>query len=62
MKAFKNFVEYFVDASYLMVENEKGVEYKTHPAPFELLGCIPQIVGLHDAFRKGHRLVSIDKY
>ena len=62
MKAFKNFVEYFVDASYLMVENEKGVEYKTHPAPFELLGCIPQIIGLHDAYRKGHRLVSIDKY
>ena len=62
IKAFKNFVEYFVDASYLMVEKAKGCSYDTHPQPFELLGCIPQIVGAHDAYRKGHRLVPIYKY
>ena len=30
--------------------------------PFELLGCIPQIIGKHDAYRKSYRLVDIDKY
>ena len=45
-----------------MVEKAKGCSYDTHPQPFELLGCIPQIVGAHDAYRKGHRLVPIDKY
>ena len=30
--------------------------------PFELVGCIPQIIGLHDAYRKSYRLVKIDEY
>ena len=30
--------------------------------PFELLGCIPQIIGKLDGYRKGCRLVPIDSY
>ena len=63
VKAFKNFIEYFLDASFLMVAKDLGlpsipVKFK----PFEIVGCIPQIIGKHDAYRKSYRLVDIDKY
>ena len=69
VKAFKNFIEYFLDASYLMVEKDYApgwplgeLKLPVKSKPFELLGCIPQIIGKHDAYRKSYRLVDIDKY
>ncbi len=63
VKAFKNFIDYFLDASFLMVAKDLGLpEIPVKCKPFELLGCIPQIIGKHDAYRKSYRLVNIDKY
>ena len=63
VKAFKNFIDYFLDASFLMVAKDLGLpEIPVKCKPFELLGCIPQIIGKHDACRKSYRLVNIDKY
>ena len=63
MKSFAANLEYFVDASFLMVAKDLGLpEIPVKTQPYELLGCIPQIIGAHDGYRKGHRLVPIDKY
>ena len=63
VKAFKNFVEYFLDASFLMVAKDLGLpSIPVKSKPFELLGCIPQVIGKHDAYRKSYRLVDSDKY
>ena len=63
IKAFVNYVEYFVDASFLMVAKDLGVpEIPVKTQPYEILGCIPQIIGKHDAYRKGFRLVPVSSY
>ena len=63
VKAFKNFIEYFLDASFLMVAKDLGLpEIPVKFKPFELSGCIPQIIGKHDSYRKSYKLVNIDKY
>ena len=46
-----------------MVAKDLGVpSIPVKSKPFELLGCIPQVIGKHDAYRKSYRLVDIDKY
>jgi len=63
IRAFKNFVEYFLEASFLMVSKDLGLpSIPVKSKPFELLGCIPQIIGKHDAYRKAYKLVDIDQY
>ena len=63
VKAFKDFIEYFLDASFLMVAKDLGVpSIPVKFKPFELVGCIPQIIGKHDAYRKAYKLVDVDKY
>ena len=63
VRAFKNFVEYFLEASFLMVSKDLGLpSIPVKSKPFELLGCIPQIIGKHDAYRKAYKLVDIDQY
>ena len=63
VKKFKINLEYFVDASFLMVAKDLGLpEIPVKNQPYELLGCAPQIIGAHDGYRKGHRLVPVDKY
>jgi len=63
VKSFKNFVEYYLDASYLMVEKDYvPIQLPVKSKPFELVGCVPQVIKKHDAYRKSYRFVSIEDY
>ena len=63
VKKFAANLEYFVDASFLMVAKDLGLpEIPVKNQPYELLGCIPQVYGAHDGYNKAYRLVPIDKY
>ena len=46
-----------------MVAKDLGLpEIPVKTQPYELLGCIPQVYGAHDAYDKAYKLVPIDKY
>ena len=63
VKKFKTNVDYFLEASFLMVAKDLGLpEIPVKTQPYQLLGCVPQIIGKHDGYRKGSRLVPIDSY
>ena len=63
VKKFKKNVDYFLEASFLMVAKDLGLpEIPVKTQPYQLLGCVPQIIGKHDGYRKGSRLVPIDSY
>ena len=46
-----------------MVEKDYvPIQLPVKSKPFELVGCVPQVIKKHDAYRKSYRFVSIDDY
>lgn len=62
IKKFQTNLEYFIDASYLMVGKDYGLTFPVKTIPYTILGCIPQVVGKHEGYVKGHRFVQIKDY
>ena len=63
VKIFKVLIESYLQASYLMVEKDyRPIQLPVKNQPYELLGCVPQVIGKHDAYKKGYRFVPIDQY
>ena len=63
VKKFQINLEYFVEASFLMVAKDLGLpQIPIKNQPYELLGCVPQIIGKHDGYEKSYRLVPIKDY
>jgi len=69
MKTFQTKLEYFLDASYLMVEKDYApgwpmgeLRLPVKTVPYKMLGCVPQVVGKHESYTKGYRFVQIENY
>jgi len=62
IKKFATNLEYFLDASYLMVGKDYGLTFPVKEIPYFIVGCIPQVVGKHDTYTKGYRFVDIKNY
>ena len=69
LKTFKKNLEYFLDASFLMVQKDMQptwpfgeLELNPRKVPYEILGCVPQIIGGHDKYKKSHSFVPVEKY
>jgi hypothetical protein len=66
-KLVKNFqakMEYLLDSSYLMVEKDYSpvLNLPVKTVPFEILGCVPQVIGKHDKYMKSSQLVPVQDY
>lgn len=62
IKKFEINLEYFLNASYLMVGKDYGLTFPVKSTPFKILGCIPQVVGKHESYAHAYRFVSIKDY
>ena len=69
LKKFQTNLEYFLDASYLMVEKDYAPDWPmgelklpVKSVPYKILGCMPQVVGRHESYAKGYRFVKIENY
>lgn len=62
IKKFQTNLKYFLDASYLMVGKDYGLNFPVKSVPYKILGCIPQVVGKHDSYEKSFTFVSIENY
>jgi hypothetical protein len=65
VQKFETNLQFFLSASYLMVEKDYApmLNLPVKDVPYIIKGCIPQVINKkHDAYRKGHRLISIKEY
>lgn len=69
MKRYKDSLQYLLETSYMMVERDYASDWPmgelklpVKTVPYEIYGCIPQIVGKHDSYRNRKRLVDIENY
>ena len=69
IKKFQTNLEYFLDASYLMVEKDYApgwplgeLKLPVKSVPYKILGCIPQVIGKHESYARGYRFVPIANY
>jgi len=69
LKKFQTNLEYFLDASYLMVEKDYApgwtmgeLKLPVKTVPYKIIGCVPQVVGKHESYYKGHRFVQIKDF
>ena len=62
IKKFATNLEYFLDASYLMVGTDYGLTFPVKEIPYSIVGCIPQVVGKHETYARGYRFVDIKNY
>lgn len=69
IKKFQTNLEYFLAASYLMVEKDYApgwpmgeLKLPVKSVPYKILGCLPQVVGKHESYERGHRFVPIENY
>ena len=58
-----------MDATYLRGEKDYAPAWAmgelTLPVksvPYEILGCVPQVIGKHDSYARGYRFVNIENY
>ena len=62
MKAFEDALEIYLEASYLMIGKDYGLSMNPRQKPYNIVGCIPQIIGGHDGAAKAYRFVPIKDY
>jgi len=62
MQLFQTKLEYYLEASYLMVGKDYGLTFPVKEHPYTIVGCIPQVVGKHDGAYKAHRFIAIKDY
>jgi hypothetical protein len=66
---FQTNLEYLLEASFLMVEKDYApgwpmgeLKLPVKSVPYNILGCIPQVVGKHESYERGYRFVPIENY
>jgi hypothetical protein len=69
MKKYVVALQYLLESSYMMVERDYASDWPmgelklpVKTVPYEIYGCIPQIVGKHDSYRNSKRFVDIENY
>ena len=69
VKEFVANLEYFLDASFLMVQKDMQptwqfgeLELVPQKVPYKIIGCVPQIIGRHDNYKKAYNFVPVEKY
>ena len=69
MKRYRDSLQYLLESSYSMVERDYASDWPmgelklpVKTVPYEIYGCIPQIVGKHDSYRNSKRFLDIENY
>jgi len=62
MSNFIKALELYLETSYLMVGKDYGLEMSVKQCPYIIVGCVPQVVGKHEAYAKSYRFVPVENY
>ena len=62
MSNFVKALELYLETSYLMVGKDYGLEMGVKQIPYNIVGCIPQVVGKHESYAKSYRFVPVKNY